>query len=242
MRWLMKTRRARALLIDADDTLWENNIYFLEVTERFVAELQRHGVDPGTARVHLNEVEHRNIPIHGYGSGSFAISVAEAFSALAPDLPTERADEIVELARAIARREEPEILPGVREGLERLARSYRLILLTKGHREEQERKVERSRLAPYFERVEVVPEKNVETYLELIERLDLDPAETWMIGNSPRSDINPALAAGLRAVLVPHPQTWELEVEEIDAESERLVIADRFGDLVVLFSPDDDPS
>lgn len=229
-----------ALLLDADDTLWENNIYFLEVTERFLISLEVHGVGRDAARDRLNATERKNLSVFGYGSRAFAHSVAEAFSSLAPGLPREAADDLVQMALAIGEREVMEMLPGVREGLERLSRAYRLILVTKGDREEQERKIERSGLAPYFSDVEVVEEKTAAMYRDLVVRLQLDPARTWMIGNSPRSDINPALEAGLRAVLVPHPQTWELEVEEVRDVPDRLTIVDRFGDVVALFaSPDE---
>jgi len=224
--------------VDADDTLWENNIYFLEVTERFAEELERHGVPGERARIELLNTERRNLPVHGYGSRAFALSVAETFRALAPEVESSSLDGLVSLARSIHERDEMQILPGVQEALEALSRACRLILVTKGDPEEQQRKLEHSGLGAHFESVEVVPEKDEDTYRGLIERLKLDPAQTWMVGNSPRSDINPALAAGLRAVLVPHPHTWELEVEDVKDYGDRLVIADGFGDIVALFTPD----
>ncbi|HEV3310207.1 MAG TPA: HAD hydrolase-like protein, partial [Chloroflexota bacterium] len=121
--------------------------------------------------------------------------------------------------------------------LQHLRANNRLFLLTKGDSEEQRDKVTRSRLAHYFEHVEVVLEKNVEAYVNFVERLGLDPARTWMIGNSPRSDINPALAAGLNAVHIPHPQTWEMELEEIeDPRSDRLSVVQSVTELISLFS------
>jgi putative hydrolase of the HAD superfamily len=230
-------RTRQTLLVDADDTLWENNIYFLEVTERFAEELERHGVARDVATSHLRETERRNLSIHGYGSLAFAHSVAEALRSLAPHAPGETVERLVALARGIHDRDEMEILPGVEETLAALSRDFRLILVTKGDHIEQLRKVERSGLGRYFERVEVLPEKDERAYRRLVERLDLNPSETWMIGNSPKSDINPALAAGLNAILVPHPHTWDLEIEDVGDYGERLVIADRFGDVVALFGP-----
>ena len=228
----------RTLLIDADDTLWENNIYFLEVTERFVEEMERHGVARDVSTLELLETERRNLPVHGYGSLAFAQSVAEALRSLAPHADGETVERLVSLARSIHDRDEMDLLPGVAETLAALSREFRLIVVTKGSHDEQMRKVERSGLAQYFERVEVLPEKDETAYRELAERLELDPAQTWMIGNSPKSDINPALAAGMNAVLVPHPHTWDLEIEDVQEYGERLVIADRFGDVVALFAPD----
>jgi putative hydrolase of the HAD superfamily len=226
------------LLIDADDTLWENNIYFLEVMERFAEELERHGVPGERARSELMDTERRNVPVHGYGSRAFALSVAESFRALAPEADTTSLEALIALARSIHDRDEMELLPGVEDALEALSSSARLVLVTKGDPDEQTRKVQCSGLARYFESVEVVREKDEATYRELVDRLALDPAHTWMVGNSPKSDINPALAAGLRAILVPHPHTWELEVEDVPDYGDRLVIADRFGDIVALFSPE----
>jgi putative hydrolase of the HAD superfamily len=223
------------LLIDADDTLWENNIYFIEVTEHFLEEMEGRGIDREQARLHLNDTERRNIPLHGYGSAAFAHSLLEAFQSLSPG-DSETAEALVARARAIHDRDEMELLPGVRAALEHLSSVATLILVTKGRPEEQVPKIDRSGLSRYFAHVEIVPEKSEDTYRDIVSRHDLDPATTWMVGNSPRSDINPALRAGLNAVLVPHPQTWELELEDVDAHHERLVIADTFGELIAIFS------
>jgi putative hydrolase of the HAD superfamily len=223
------------LLIDADDTLWENNIYFIDVTERFLDEMERRGVERESARAHLNETERRNIPLHGYGSTAFAHSLGEAFRSLVSIDDEMTAEDLVALARAIHERDQMEVLPGVAEALGHLSQTARLILVTKGREEEQRPKIERSGLAGFFSAVEIVPEKSEATYREIVMRHGLDPSRTWMIGNSPRSDINPALHAGLNAVLVPHPQTWELELEDVESDHERLVIADTFGDLIAIF-------
>jgi putative hydrolase of the HAD superfamily len=224
------------LLIDADDTLWENNIYFIEVTERFLEEMERRGIDRERARTHFNDTERRNIPLHGYGSAAFAHSLQQAFQDLSPGDDGASAESLVSLARAIHERDQMELLPGVKEALEHLASVANLILVTKGRPEEQSRKIERSGLAEHFAHVEIVPEKSEDTYREIVRRHNLDPATTWMVGNSPRSDINPALRAGINAVLVPHPQTWELEIEDVEPDHERLIIADTFGELIALFS------
>ncbi len=106
-------------------------------------------------------------------------------------------------------------MDGVRETLDYLSPRHDLLLLTKGDVEEQKLKVERSGIEHYFQQVVIVPEKDVATYHRLVEELQVDPRETWMIGNSPRSDINPALAAGLNAVFIPHPHTWHFEHEDV---------------------------
>jgi putative hydrolase of the HAD superfamily len=125
------------------------------------------------------------------------------------------------------------LIEGVEETLTLLAARHDLTLLTKGHDEEQWRKIERSGIAHYFRHAEVVPTKNVAAYRALVERLELAPSRTWMIGNSPKSDINPALAAGLNAVFIPHPATWRLEHQELDgnAGTGEMLVLERFRDL-----------
>jgi putative hydrolase of the HAD superfamily len=225
------------LLIDADDTLWENNIYFLEVTEHFLRSLERYGIDRAAARSALIETERRNIPVHGYGSRAFAMAVAEAFAALAPQDDPDAVEHLVTLANGIFERDQLELLEGVDQALEDLSRHHQLVLVTKGDPEEQERKLERSGLRRYFDYVEVVPEKDVDTYHQLVARLGLDPRRTWMVGNSPKSDINPALSAGLNAILVPHPMTWELEIEDVRGEADQLVVVHSFGEVAAIFVP-----
>jgi putative hydrolase of the HAD superfamily len=128
-----------------------------------------------------------------------------------------------------------ELLPGVAPTLEALARRHRLLLFTKGDPREQLRKLDRSGLRPLFTRVGVPIEKDPATYRLLIAQADLDPERTFMIGNSPRSDINPALKAGLRAVFIAHPHTWELEHEEIDHTDARVIAIDAFPRLLEVF-------
>jgi putative hydrolase of the HAD superfamily len=128
-----------------------------------------------------------------------------------------------------------ELLPGVAATLGELARRHRLLLFTKGEPREQLRKLDRSGLRPLFTRVGVPVEKDSGTYRLLIAQAELDPERTFMIGNSPRSDINPALKAGLRAVFIAHPQTWELEHEEIDPTNPRLMVIGAFPHLLEVF-------
>ncbi|MBU0702463.1 MAG: HAD hydrolase-like protein, partial [Chloroflexi bacterium] len=111
---------------------------------------------------------------------------------------------------------------------------FRLLLLTKGDQEVQEDKLTRSGLGHFFDGVHVVPEKDAQVLRELVDRYGLEPELTWMVGNSPRSDINPALEAGIGAIHVPHSSTWVWEREEI-VDPERVVVLNSFGELAVLF-------
>ena len=123
------------------------------------------------------------------------------------------------------------ILDGVPETLAYLTERHRLILFTKGEPAEQAAKVERSGLQGFFEFIEIVAEKDPQTYGGLVHKHKIVKTHGWMIGNSPRSDINPALQAGLNAVFVPHAATWELEHEELQGGIGKLLIVTRFRDL-----------
>ena len=224
---------SQTLLIDADDTLWENNIYFERVIADFISFLNHHEYSRGQVREVLNEVERESIMTHGYGLHSFAHSLVQTFERLAVEPLTPALHETISgFAHAIA--DHPiEILPEVPQTLQYLAERHHLILMTKGAVTEQTGKVERSGLKEYFSAIEIVPEKEISTYRAMAAKYDLLADSTWMVGNSPKSDINPALAAGLNAVFVPHGQTWILEHDEITdpLPPSRLLIVERFSDL-----------
>ncbi len=207
----------QTLLFDADDTLWENNIYFEQAIASFISYLDHQVHSPAEVRARLNACEHETIAQFGYGLNSFRKSLIHCFEQLAEvPITPERHAQIVAFTDAIATTG-VELLPGVAETLCALAEDHRLILVTKGDLEEQTDKLVRSGLQPLFAAVEVLAEKNVAAYRELIGRHGLEPATTWMIGNSPKSDINPSLAAGLHAVFIPHDHTWVMEHETLEA-------------------------
>jgi putative hydrolase of the HAD superfamily len=216
------------LIFDADDTLWENNIYFERATDAFLDYLAHSQLSHVQARAILNEIQRGN----GYGTAAFARSLEEAFRHLAErDVAPADLAYIHSLAREV-RRHPLELLPGVAETLTALGARHRLILLTKGAEDEQRLKIEASGLEPHFAQALIVAEKTAATYTALVRDLPLDPAHTWMIGNSPRSDINPALAAGLHAVYIPHPYTWHLEHEEVQPVADRTLLKlPHFADL-----------
>ncbi|HUI82784.1 MAG TPA: HAD family hydrolase [Candidatus Binatia bacterium] len=205
----------QTLLIDADDTLWENNIYFERAIANFISFLNHREYTPDQVRGVLYDVERENIRQHGYGMHSFALALVKCFEQLSVEPLTPALHETIHgFAQAIA--EHPmEILPEVPETLAELARRHHLFLLTKGNVTEQTGKVERSGLREHFTAIEVVSEKDAPTYAAVVEKYALVRDLTWMVGNSPKSDINPALEAGLHAVFVPHHNTWMLERGEV---------------------------
>jgi putative hydrolase of the HAD superfamily len=202
---------AQTLLIDADDTLWENNIYFERAIAQFISFLDHREHSPETVRLVLNDVERE------------------------PVTP-----ELHERVRSFAHRiaDHPiEVLPGVPETLQYLGERHHLIMMTKGNLAEQSGKVERSGLKEYFSAVEIVAEKDESTYRSAIAKYALPADTAWMVGNSPKSDINPALAAGLHAVFIPHDKTWILEHEEVATAppDQRLLVVEQFADLKAHF-------
>jgi putative hydrolase of the HAD superfamily len=206
----------QSLLIDADDTLWENNIYFERAIAAFISFLDHREYTPVEVRHTLNCIERESILTHGYGLSSFTRSLVKCFEHLSPAPVTgEKRDRILGFARAIAE-QEIELLPGVEQTLAQLGARHRLILMTKGNEAEQADKLARSGLAKHFSAAEIVPEKSPEAYREVMMRYELAPHTSWMIGNSPKSDVNPALAAGLHAVFLFHKDTWVLEHASID--------------------------
>lgn len=220
-------------MIDADDTLWENNIYFERAIASFISFLNHRQYSPQQVREVLFDVERQCIAEHGYGLHSFSHALARTFERVSVEPITPALhDTIFGFANVIA--EHPlEILPDVPETLDYLCKRHRLILVTKGAHAEQSGKIERSGLKQYFSAVEIVAEKDTETYDRLIEEHRLIPEVTWMAGNSPKSDINPALAAGLNAIFVPHGDTWVLEHEQVNEAQafRKLLVAERFADL-----------
>jgi putative hydrolase of the HAD superfamily len=201
----------QTLFIDADDTLWENNIYFERAIAAFISYLNHHEYSAAEVRQTLNAVERETILAHGYGLPSFTRSLIACFERLSPSpLDEARRRQIVGFANSIAE-QEIELLPGVEITLPDLASRHRLILMTKGDHAEQADKVRRSNIAQHFSAIEIVAEKDPAAYKTVLNRHQVSPGTGWMIGNSPKSDINPALAAGLNAVFLFHKDTWILE-------------------------------
>ncbi|MES1256887.1 MAG: HAD family hydrolase [Acidobacteriota bacterium] len=223
------------LIFDADDTLWENNIYFEEAFQQFCEYLSHSTLTPVEIRGILDEIEVVNNRIHGYGAVNFGRNLSQCYLRLAERAVDEHdLKRVTAMAHAILS-QEVELMEGVAETLPFLAEKHELTLCTKGDPHEQNRKIDLSGLRPLFAHCEVVKEKNREAYQRLAAERGFDLERTWMIGNSPKSDINPALAAGLRAVFVPHERTWTLEREDLRDPEGRLLVVDRFSHLVKIF-------
>ncbi len=223
----------QTLLIDADDTLWENNVYFERAIAKFISYLNHHEFSPNQVREVLNDVERECIVTHGYGLHSFAHALVRTYERLTPQPVTpESHAQIMSFTHAITDHA-IEFLPDVPATLEYLSKRHHLIMVTKGAHKEQSGKIERSGIRHHFAEAEIVAEKNPAAYTAVMEKHGLHRESTWMIGNSPKSDINPALAAGLHAVFIPHGDTWILEHEELNPAppNQKLLIVGSFAEL-----------
>ena len=198
---------------DADDTLWHNESIFEKTHERYRALLARYH-DRATVDRTLLATEMRNLELYGYGVKGFTLSAIEtAIQLTAGRIGAEEIQQLIALGRDMLAHP-VELLEGVEATLAELAPRHRLLLITKGDLRDQERKLAKSRLAPYFRHVEIVSEKNELTYAEILRRHGIAVKRFLMVGNSLKSDILPVLALGGAGAHVPYHLTWVAERSE----------------------------
>ncbi|MYV97420.1 HAD family hydrolase [Streptomyces sp. SID3343] len=224
--------RRQVLIFDADDTLWENNVLFERVIDDYLDWIDHPTLDRVRIREILNDIEAANAITYGYGSKMFLRSLGETLARLR-ERPVSEAESrhIEQLAVALVENR-IELVPGVVETLTALGTRHDLLLLTKGDTEEQQRKIDASALAHHFSSTHIVMEKGVDVYVDLTRTHGLVPETTWMIGNSPKSDILPARGAGLNAVFIPNAHTWVLEQSVLDPHDDRVLRLTAFPELL----------
>jgi putative hydrolase of the HAD superfamily len=222
--------RITTLAFDADDTLWQNEQFF-RLTEQRFAELLRDYTDAPDLNERLIDAVKRNLSFYGFGMKGFALSMVEtALEVTDHRVPGRVIAEILAAGRELL--SYPiETLPYVDQALDQLRDQYRLILITKGDIFDQERKLAASGLAEHFSAVEIVADKTEPVYRRIFARHTDGAAQTVMIGNSLRSDIIPALAAGAYAVYVPHDLTWSYEHADEPADHPRYARIQHLGEL-----------
>ncbi len=222
------------IAFDADDTLWENEILYREAQEKLRRLLAPYASADEVDRV-LYEAEQRNMEPFGYGIKAFTLSMIETAVAIGNGhISAAEVGQVVDFGRAMTQAP-VRLLPHVAEVIPRLAMHYPLMLLTKGDPLDQQRKIRRSGLGRYFPIVEVVAEKDEETYVQLLARHRVEAARFLMVGNSLRSDILPVLALGGHAVYIPHALTWSHEhAPEPDSAQERYHRLEHIGLLPAL--------
>ena len=216
--------------LDADDTLWHNETIFRLTHARFVDLLDDHG-DAETIEARLAETEQRNLRLYGYGVKGFTLSMIETAMELCDGgAPPEVVREILAAGREMLAHP-VETLPGVDEVVAELAEHYRLVLITKGDLLDQERKLAASGLGDRFAAVEIVSENDRATYERVFTRHGTGPAEAVMAGNSMKSDVLPAIAAGAFGVHIPYPVTWAHELADAPVSEPRYVSLSRIAEL-----------
>lgn len=225
----------RVLIFDADDTLWENNVLFERVIDDFLDWLAHPTLDKAQLRPILDDIERANIVTVGYGSKALLHNLRETFSHLYErEVSAEESRQIEELAVTLIDHR-VELIEGVPDTLTELSDRHDLLMLTKGDTDEQQRKIDHSGLAHHFQSIHIVAEKDPDTYRRLAKELTLDVGNTWMIGNSPKSDILSSRAAGMNAVFIPNVHTWVLEEDELDPSDQGVLHLERFTDLLKHF-------
>jgi len=226
-------RPLTAIGFDADDTLWHNERYF-RLTEARFAELLGDHAEPEHLGERLLAAERRNILHYGFGAKGFTLSMIEtAIEITGGRVPAGVIGEILEAGREILLHP-VETLPHVEDTLEALAGRYRLVLITKGDLFHQERKLAGSGLGSLFDAVEIVSDKNVDTYRRAF-RAHGDGAErAMMVGNSMKSDVVPAIEAGSWGVFVPHDPSWDLEHAEPPRSAQRYREVEHLGGLAAV--------
>ncbi|HYC66811.1 HAD family hydrolase [Brevundimonas sp.] len=198
--------------LDADDTLWHNETIFRLTQSRFLDLLSEHDTDAVQTR--LAEVERRNLRLYGYGVKGFTLSMIETAMEMCDGEPPAGAIREILAAGREMLAHPVETLPGVDEALAQLSERYRLVLITKGDLLDQERKLAASGLGDLFAAIEIVSEKDRQTYERVFARHGTGPAEAVMAGNSMKSDVLPALDSGAFAVHIPYPVAWAHELAE----------------------------
>jgi putative hydrolase of the HAD superfamily len=218
---------------DADDTLWHSEIHFRAAHDEFECIVGQY-IDLADAGLHdrMLATERRNIKLFGYGAKGMCLSMIETAIALTDErISAADVHRLLDLGKGILGHP-VELLPGVREAVLAAAEIAPLVLITKGALFHQEDKIRRSGLAELFPRIEIVSEKDTDTYARVLAECGVEPARFAMVGNSLRSDIEPVLKLGGAGVHVPYAVTWALEAEHaVDPEHPRLRTASSAADV-----------
>ncbi len=218
------------IFFDADDTLWENEMYFRQAEAKFIDLLADYTSSEGVQQM-LWQKQEDNIPLYGYGSKTYMIGMTDAAMELCGgNLPENIYYGVKQIIKELAFHEF-QLIEGVQETLEALSGHYNLVVATKGDVTEQMNKYRRSGLDRYFHHCEVMENKDEKNYLELAAKHDLEPGQLLMIGNSVKSDIAPVVNIGGWAINTPHEIVWVHEMMDMP-ESDRIVIVQNVKEIV----------
>ncbi len=220
-------KEIKLIAFDADDTLWMNEYHYRNAEIRF-CEMMKRFTDEERANSLLLKREKMNLPLLGYGSKPFIISLIETGIEISNGtISNKEILELIEIGKETIGKP-IELLPEVEEVLSQLSQKYPLILATKGDLKEQESKIERSGIEKYFSSIEIMSEKNRESYIKIVKKHSVQPENFLMVGNSFKSDILPVLEIGGSAIYIPSDIIWAHEVTE-EIEHPRLKKAPRLS-------------
>jgi putative hydrolase of the HAD superfamily len=222
------------IALDADDTLWHNEIHYRRGREIFNTIMQKYGI-PEPDEMRVNEVEISNLEFYGYGAVGFAVSLVEAAVELTEgQIGSGDLLQLLSVSKDILSAE-VELYDGVEETVHSLAETHKLMLITKGDGDHQSSKVERSGLKPLFDHIEVVAEKSAEIYASILAKYRIPAQRFIMVGNAMKSDVLPVLEIGGSAVYIHNDLTWSYENVRVDElPEERFFEIDGFGELPAL--------
>jgi putative hydrolase of the HAD superfamily len=200
----------RVVGLDGDDTLWHSETRFHVTQQEFHDLIARH-VPGADVDARLAATEMANLSMYGYGVKSFTLSMLETAIEMTEGRISARDLDVI-LGWGKRMLMQPiELLDGVEDTLAALEGDYRLLVITKGDLFDQESKLARSGLVHFFDGIDIVSEKSVDTYRGVFERRAVPPEQFVMVGNSLRSDVLPVVEAGGRAVYIPYTVTWSHE-------------------------------
>ncbi|MAL59224.1 MAG: HAD family hydrolase [Flavobacteriaceae bacterium] len=207
----MPLSKIQAIAFDADDTLWENETLFRETEQQFCVLLKEYMEEEECNKL-LFEMEMKNLPLYGYGIKPFTLSLIEAAIEFSEGkLPISVIEKLIAIGKEMLNA--PVVLiEGIEETLKQLSSKYQLIMATKGDLLDQERKLTKSGLEPYFHHIEIVSDKTPKHYQNLVKQLYIEPHQFLMVGNSVKSDVLPVLEIGGHAFHIPFHTTWEHEM------------------------------
>ena len=227
----MTNMNLKVIAFDADDTLFVNEPYFQETEQKFCALMSDYLSNQGLSQ-ELFKTEIANLDLYGYGIKGYILSMIEAAMKISNNtISLEIIEKIIIYGKELLQKP-IELLDGVEDTLKELKGKYKLIVATKGDLKDQQSKLHRSGLGHYFHHIEVMADKQELNYQKLLTRLEIQPSEFFMIGNSLKSDVLPVLAIGGYAVHIPFHTTWEHEKINHKVEHANFYTFDKITDVL----------
>jgi len=230
----MLKNQINRVILDADDTLWENNIFYVQAEHDIIELIEEAGFTRKEISRRFDQAERHVVEKYGYGSKNFILILEELYHYYLKDIKTKKREE--RFREIVKRFEEhpnrtPLLFAGVKETLLHLRKKYDIYILTKGNYEEQLNKITLAGMLDLVDDYFIAGEKNDAYYKKILDDKKWRPEETCMVGNSPKSDINPALRLRMYAIYIPYEHTWKMDRESLLEENNRLITLEKFTDL-----------